>query len=500
VLAVGLLALAGPASVLSAQNGPTASNPSSPTMAVTHVTVLAMAGGAPLKDQTVVVHGNRITELGPSATVSVPRGSRVVPGRGKFLIPGLWEMHGHLPDDRASREIDLPLHVANGVTGVRNMWGDCEGVCAGRDKDGMAPPAAVIRGWKRDIAVGILVGPRIVTAGNALDGPRPVFPGSAAIRDTVEAKAAVIHAREQGADFIKVIGPIPAAAYFMVLRTARDLGLPVAGHVPPEVGAMTVSDSGQRSIEHLGFAETLCSTKPDSLAALRAERARATSATRRDALNRELRHLGVAAFDEKACQPYFARLVRNGTWQVPTLTVKRALGSVKDPRFQADSLMHYATSALRASWDPQNDPQLNTFTAEDFASMREEYAGALRVVGAMARAGVPLLAGSDVNNPHVFPGFGLHDELALLVEAGLSPEAALAAATVSPARYFGATDSLGTIAVGKLADLVLLDADPLADIRNTRRIRAVVLNGRLLERTDLDQLLAGARRGALSLR
>jgi imidazolonepropionase-like amidohydrolase len=123
-------------------------------------------------------------------------------------------------------------------------------------------------------------------------------------------------------------------------------------------------------------------------------------------------------------------------------------------------------------------------------------AGSLRIVGAMSRAGVPLLAGSDVNNPHVFPGFALHDELALFVEAGLSPEAALTAATVSPARYFGATDSLGTIAVGKLADLVLLDADPLADIRNTRRIRAVVLNGRLLERTDLIRLLARARTAA----
>ena len=114
----------------------------------------------------------------------------------------------------------------------------------------------------------------------------------------------------------------------------------------------------------------------------------------------------------------------------------------------------------------------------------------------MARAGVPLLAGSDVNSPHVFPGFALHDELALFVKAGLSPEAALAAATVSPARYFGAMDSLGTIAVGKLADMVLLDADPLTDIRNTRRIRAVVLNGRLLERTDLTRLLARARRAA----
>jgi imidazolonepropionase-like amidohydrolase len=433
-LAFGLLTLAGPAI---AQNRPTASHPSSPSITVTHVTVLTMTGGPPLKDQTVVVHGNRITALGPSATVPVPRGSRVVAGRGKFLIPGLWEMHGHLPNDKTSREIDLPLHVANGVTGVRNMWGDCEGVCAGRDKDGYAPPAAVIRGLKRDIAAGVLVGPRIVTAGNALDGPQPAFPGSAAIRDAVEAKAAVIHAREQGADFIKVIGPVPADAYFMVLRTARELGLPVTGHVPRDVGVLTVSDSGQRSIEHLQFGETQCSAKPDSLAAIRAERGRVTSATGRAALNRELRRLGVTTFDEQACQPYFARLVRN-----------------------------------------------------------DDYVSSLLIVGAMARAGVPLLAGSDVNSSHVFPGFGLHDELTLLVEAGLSPEAALAAATVSPARYFGATDSLGTIAVGKLADLVLLDADPLADIRNTRRIRAVVLNGRLMERTELTGLLARARRAA----
>jgi imidazolonepropionase-like amidohydrolase len=189
-------------------------------------------------------------------------------------------------------------------------------------------------------------------------------------------------------------------------------------------------------------------------------------------------------------------LKRNDTWQVPTLGALRNIGRLNDPSSGRDPHLRYATRKTRREWEPRNDPRFKGMSAEDFASLREQMGSALRIVGTMARAGVPLLAGSDTWNPAVYPGFGLHDELKIFVEAGLTPRAALESATVEPARFFGATDSLGTIATGKVADLVLLDANPLEDIRNASRIRAVVVNGRLLTRADLDRKLRGARSAA----
>lgn len=466
------------------------------TVVFTHVTVVDMTEGPTLSDQSVVIEGNRIVALGPAATVRVPAGVRAIDGRGKYLIPGLWDMHAHLPEDALARALDFPLYLANGVTGIRNMWGDCWEVCRGRDSGGIAPPAAVVQKWKREVAAGTLLGPRIVSAGNGLDGPTPFFPGAFPIHDTTEAKAIVAQERERGADFLKVIGAIPPAAYFMLLRTARAAGIPVAGHVVPGVSVLDVSDSGQRSIEHLHGALAQCSAQIDSVMALRATRARDTTVSGRAALSRNIAHLAVASFSEAACQPYFDRLKRNQTWQVPTMVTSRNIGGLDDPAFGQDERLRYAPRRIRQEWLPANDVRFKGMSAEDFASHREQVDGWLRIVGAMARAGVPLLAGSDTWDPYVYPGLGLHDELEIFVKAGLTPRAALASATVSAARYFQATDTLGTIETGKVADLVLLDANPLDDIRNTSLIRAVVVNGRLLTRRDLDRLLAQARSAA----
>jgi hypothetical protein len=464
-----------------------------PPIAFTHVTVLTMADSQALVNQTVVISGNRIVGLGPSATMTLPAGSRVIKASGKFLLPGLWDMHAHLPDDSTTRALMFPLYLANGVTGLRDMWGDCESTCAGTDSAGIAPPASVVRAWKHDIAAGNLLGPRLVAAGHGLRGPEPSFPGTHAVADSAGAVAAVLYAKAEGADFIKIIGDVPPGAYFVLLRTARAHGLSVVGHVPAGVSPSEVSDSGQRSIEHLHGATRECANGRDSLVVLRAARARGPSATQRARLNRDMNHIIASTFDEATCQPYFARLVHNGTWQVPTLVVVRERAWVQEHDTRRDPYFRYATATYRRRWDPRSDGfSMKNMSSEDFASLKELYAGLLRIVGGMERAGVPLLAGSDVLDPFVYPGFGLHEELSALVDAGLSPRAAIAAATTGPARFFQATDSLGSIAVGQLADLVLLDADPLIDVRNASRIRAVVVNGQLLTRNDLDQLLGGA--------
>lgn len=470
-----------------------AAQPAPPPVAFVHVTVIPMTDVPLLRDQTVVLRGDRIVALGPSTRVAVPRGARRIDGHGRFLIPGLWDMHAHVSDDETTRAIEFPLYVANGVTGLRVMLGDCDSLCAGEDSAGYSPRYTVVDQWKRDIAAGTLLAPRLVSAGNGLEGPQRVFPQSRIVRDSADADAAVATARAHHADFIKVIGNIPPPAYFTLLRLAKRSGLPVAGHLPAGVSPFAASDSGQRSLEHLHGASRMCTSRPDSIATLRAARAADTSASGRAALTRAITHVSAITFDERSCRAYFATLVRNGTWQVPTLSPPREIGRLDDYKESADPYLAYATAKQRAEWRPENDPQYRAMTPKDFASMRELFDLYLRIVGAMGRAKVPLLVGTDVLGPHVYPGFAMHQELAYFVDAGLTPRAALEAATIAPARYFGATDSLGTVAAGKRADLVLLDADPTADIHNVARVAAVAVGGRVLERRELDRMLRRAR-------
>jgi imidazolonepropionase-like amidohydrolase len=191
-------------------------------------------------------------------------------------------------------------------------------------------------------------------------------------------------------------------------------------------------------------------------------------------------------------RPSATRCIANATWQVPTMTVLRNIAYL-DQMTTDDPRLAYIPKFIVQGWDPKTDFRLKDRTPAAWALAKTTYDAQVRMVGAMAKAGVPLLAGTDVINPFVLPGFSLHDELQLLVKAGLTPLAALQAATINPARFFAATDSMGAIAVGKVADIVLLEADPLRDISNTTKVRAVIANGRLYDRRGLDAILAEAR-------
>jgi hypothetical protein len=195
-------------------------------------------------------------------------------------------------------------------------------------------------------------------------------------------------------------------------------------------------------------------------------------------------------FSPKKAAVLFARLKRNHTWQCPTLTVLRSTAFINDANFRNDPRLKYMTSQMRTGWDPINDFRLKERTSEDYDLARQVYAKQLELVRLMNRAGVEFLAGTDTPNPYCFPGFSLHDELALLVQSGLTPMEALKAATINPARFLGMDQTLGTVEPGKIADLVLLDADPLQDITNTQKIRTVVMNGRAFDRKALNELLS----------
>jgi imidazolonepropionase-like amidohydrolase len=436
------------------------------SIALAHVTVIDVANSTTLPDQTVVVTGERITAIGRAGAVAVPAEAQLVEATGKFLIPGLWDMHVHWYDRSY-----LPLFTANGVTGIRVMWGMPENLK-----------------WRRDLAAGKLAGPRLVLAGSVVDGPKPIWPGSTAAGTESEGREAVRKTKERGYDFVKVYSLLPRDVYFAVADEAKKQGIPFAGHVPFSVTAAEASDAGQKSMEHLYGILLACSSEEERLT-------KEFGVARKDpkkpdrALLRRINEQVVDTYDPKKAAALFAKFKANDTWQCPTLTVLRSMAYLDDPKHTNDERLRYMPQSIRTSWQPKNDFRLQTVTKEDFAQQKKLFDRNLELVGAMHRAGVGIIAGTDVLNPYCFPGFSLHNELEWLVRAGLSPMEALQSATLSPARYLGRLKDLGTVDQGKIADLVLLDANPLEDIKNTQTIAAVMIDGQFFPKEALQKQL-----------
>jgi imidazolonepropionase-like amidohydrolase len=443
----GVLAL-----LLFATCAPAQRSPEQSSLAFTHVTVIDGMDPTPRRDQTVITRGNRIVTVAPSPATPLPPDARVVEGRGKFLIPGLWDMHVHTAVI-GGREV-LPLYVANGVTGVRDMAGDWATLTAYRD----------------DIVHGRVVGPRIIASGPYLEGGNIPIPHILA-RTPPEGRAGVDSLVRLGVDFVKVHGQLTRDTYFAIARRARERGIPFAGHVPRVVGSAAASDSGQRSIEHLLAIPAPC-TAAESIAL----RPRFTVQSA----------LGRCSSQDFA--PLYARFVRNDTWVTPTFVAQFEIASWPQRSVPGDSLAHYLPDLLR-SFFVKILPMPDSIPPGADSVGGAMFAKRLAQVATMHRAGVGLLTGTDAPLRNSPPGFGLHEEFVLLARGGLSPFEIIRAATLEPARYLGALDSLGTIEPGKLADLVLLEANPLEDIRNTRRIAAVVANGRLYDANDRERLL-----------
>jgi hypothetical protein len=338
---------------------------------------------------------------------------------------------------------------------------------------------ATLRRFQRDVATGSLAGPRFVVSGPYLVGQRVPIP-HILVRTPDDAVAGVDSLARLRVDFVKVHNGIPPAAYFAAAREARRRGLVFAGHVFPPVTPRQASDSGQRSLEHLtGFPNGCAGTD---------------SAVIAGALPIQRFLLGACSAEDQ--RPVHAALARNRTWVTPTLIVQTEIarpGMTPPPN---DSLLHYFGDSLQTLWRMMMPPAPSPVPPGAIAGGALLFSKRMALVKALHGAGVPILTGTDAPLRASAPGFAVHDELALLVRAGLTPMEALRTATAEPARYLAATDSLGSVAPGRLADLVLLDADPLADIANTRRIAVVLMNGRVYGAAERRQLFADARRAA----
>jgi hypothetical protein len=436
-------------------------------VAITHVSVIDVVNGATYQDYNVLIKGSRIAYVGPAAAAPPFENARVIDGRGKFLIPGLWDMHVHgfvyVFSDFAG-----PLLLANGITGARDMGYYID---------------TTLR-WKADIAAGREIGPRLVV-GVRVDGPINEARFVAHVvteEDGVRAVDTLAHKKDRSrrADFIKTYSWVPRAAYYGIARESRKLGIPFEGRVPFSVSVVEASNAGQRSIEHEDDLMRACSRQDSLLRALAADTTE--RGEQPDQIRKEAAILR-RTYDAAKCRSVIATLVRNHTWVTPTLVVYQPYTHAFDSASTHPEWAKYVPGLVQGGWIRR----ARSLTPADTMVVRSYFS--FERTNDLNKAGVKLLAGTDSPQAFVFPGFSLHEELELLVRSGLTPLEALRTATYNPAEFLGALDSLGTVRQGKLADLDLLDANPLTDIRNTRRISAVIANGRVYDRAALNHLL-----------
>lgn len=432
-------------------------------IAITGVSVVDVEHGRIVAPQTVLIADGRIVAVDAPSKVAIPEGAERVDGGGRFVMPGLVDMHVHLFNNASHRPPNtwsFPLYVANGVTGVREMAAVPDSI-------------ATVKQWRSAVADGSLIAPRVLAAGVVAWGPSPE-----------DAAHQVDLAADAGADFIKVFSEIAEPTWRATLDAAHRRTLPVMGHVPAGVAAVAAADAGQRTEEHLMQVFEACSTIEQRTLDARRGLAGSALVARRDADEASVH----AAFDARTCDRAAAALAHAGEAQVPTLVLYDVDANPRTPDFSADPRWKY----LRADEHTRWQRAAGSLTPADREVGLQRWPVARRIIASLHRAGVTILAGTDAPQPDIYPGYSLHRELELLVAAGLTPAEALRDATLAPARFLGIATDSGTVAVGRRADLVLVDADPLRDIRNAQRIEAVVLDGRLLRRSALDALLAEA--------
>src|SRR5215472_1577184 len=445
-----------------------------PATVITHTTVINPGTSSVQANRTVVVMGAHIMSVSGAAKFRLPKNARVINATGQYLIPGLWDMHVHSAFGDwfpGGREIILPLFIANGVTGVRDMGGE----------------VPVLLEWRKQIADSQIIGPRMVISGPMLDGYLPNgklrFPSSIAITTPASAVAAVDLLKTQGVDFIKVQSVISHDAYLAAAAEAHKRGLPIVGHVPDKVRLAEVVEAGQKSIEHLMGIFEGCSTEEDKFIK-----------------GQGSLKLLLTTQDQHRCDSLIKLLAQNQTWQVPTLAWQRG-GTFLDQRdLKHQPLDKYVPAYWRdVTWRHFTEEMMPDLLRDPLELRQDYFARNLRMVGAMQRAGEPFMAGTDTApGVYIMPGFSLHDELANFVEAGFTPMESLQTATSNPAKFLGMEASFGSIEPGKIADLVLLGANPLEDIGNTKKITAVIARGRVFDRAALDRILIDVEAAAKS--
>ena len=447
-------------------------------LTITHVAVVDVERGVVRPDYTVAVKGDRIVAVAPTSATQVVNTARVIDGKGRYVIPGLWDMHAHLGGSGNPLLLELPLFTAHGVTGLRVMGAPRE-----------LPGLARMRQLQTATANGSLVGPRVLAiaswAVNGEAGITDSMPPFFKARTRDEGRALAQYFKESGYDFIKIYNNVSRDGYLGLAEEARRLGVSFGGHEPSALSALELSNAGQKSIEHSRIFLFNCFPGADSL-----QKGQLRAST-------VVRQRMVDEYDARVCGEVFRTFARNRTYISPTHVTRRMDALAHDSAFRNDPRMKYIPPRQRMAWLADASGMVASDPSPaGRRSFMDFYRKGLTLTSDAHRAGVPVILGTDAGDSFVFPGASVHDELGELVKGGLSPAEALRAATLTPAQYFDRTADFGTVAPGRFADLVVLDANPLADIANTQRIRTVIRGGRALERPALDSMLAQVERAA----
>jgi len=417
------------------------------------VNIVPMDSERIIEHQTVIIYNGKIENIGSSQEIEIPRDAIEIDGRGKYLMPGLVDMHAHIEHEDA-----LILFLANGVTTVRNMWGS---------------PKHLI--WKKRILAGELTGPSIYTAGTLADGPPGIWDESIVLENPKEAEKFVVDQKEKGYDFIKVYY-LQEGPFYALLTAARKHNIAVIGHVSDDVGLERVLTSGQYSIEHLdGYWMSL----------------EAENSPYRGKYIDYHSYLMKWNYIDKAKMPTVAALTKSsGIWNCPTLIVPQRNASPADAdSFYALPEMKYMDPVSLASWDPTTYFVTMNRTDEEWDAISKEFSILVKLTGHLHKSGAKLLLGSDTPNPFVVPGFSIHSELQNFINAGMSPYEAIKTGTYNAAECLGKLDKFGTIQIGKQADLILLEDNPLTDVANITNRCGVMIRGQWFSEDDLQAKL-----------
>lgn len=424
--------------------------------------------------QDVLIKGNRIANILHHSQRDIESGT-VINGTNQYLIPGLWDMHEHMMREKWYTS-QMPLLRANGITGFREMWGDLE----------------IANSVRSEIKNGRLPYFRFVASGHIVDGKKPFWRGSIPVGTRDRAMQVVDSLVRAKADFIKVYSFLAPDVFYAIAKRCEEKKITFVGHVPHTVWLTDASKAGMASMEHLyGFLMAACSESDSAMALMQRSVTAFENGDKDERKNALLlfHSLVLSHFSEAKMRSIAQTLRENNTYVVPTLVTLRGEYFTNDTSVTNDSRLKYMSEETLTYWKETTENDLKNNTEIDWQNKRKRWQVELEIMKILISENVPIMAGTDADNPYAFPGFSLHDEMALYVECGMTPVEALRAATIVPIKFLNMTDSLGTIKKGKLADLVLLSANPLEDIKNTTKINAVIANGRLYSRSYIDSIL-----------
>ncbi len=437
---------------------------------INNVNIIDIVNNKIILHSFIAIQKNKIVEISLAPLRKTYSSNETIDATGKYIMPSLWDMHVHFGGDtlKAENEMLLPLYIAMGVGHVRDCAGDIS--------------IDVIK-WKNEIAKGNLLGPTIFTSGPKLEGINSIWPGDLEIADEAGLTKALDSLQKLKVDFIKITdNTLPPDLFLKSIVAARKRGWKVTGHIPSTINVDIFSKNGLSAIEHIGYLQRAASKNEDSITKLRAAN---------KISSKEANELYLKSFDSTVAVTKFKQLAANGTAVVPTINGSFITTYLDKTSHANDNYLRYLGPALKRTYNWRIDRAAKD-NAEAILSRHQNFEAAANLLPLLYNSGVTILAGTDAGylNSFNYPGLGMHDELAIMVKYGLTPQQALICSIVNGPAFFNQSKEYGSILKGKNADLLILNANPLMDINNTKKIDAVINKGKYLSRKMLDQLLS----------